>query len=98
MKRRLSLVCVSAVLGPASIAHAQVDRATVSGEVRDAQGGVLGGASGAVPTLATNVATRVKATGDGIYLAVNLAPGQYLIEAEAAGFQKSAQKVILQVG
>ena len=98
MKRLLIVICVLSVLGAAGLAQAQVDRATVSGEVRDAQGGALAGASVAVTSIATNVATRVKTTGDGIYQAVNLAPGQYLIEAEATGFQKSTQKVILEVG
>src|SRR5712692_8401472 len=98
MKRLSIVICVLSVLGAAGVARAQVDRATVSGEVRDAQGGALAAASVAVTSIATNVATRVKTTGDGIYLAVNLAPGEYLIEAEAAGFQKSAQAVILEVG
>jgi len=98
MKRLSIVICVLSVLGAAGVARAQVDRATVSGEVRDAQGGALAAASVAVTSIATNVATRVKTTGDGIYLAVNLAPGEYVIEAEAAGFQKSAQRVILQVG
>jgi TonB dependent receptor/Carboxypeptidase regulatory-like domain/TonB-dependent Receptor Plug Domain len=79
-------------------AYAQVDRATVSGVVRDASGAVISGGSVTITRVATNVANHARTTTSGNYLVVNLTPGQYLIEAEAAGFQKSAQSVILEVG
>ena len=44
------------------------------------------------------MATKVKTTKDGNYLVVNLAPGQYIVDAEAQGFQKSTQRCILEVG
>jgi hypothetical protein len=96
MKRVLSALVLVACAG--ALAHAQVDRATLTGEVKDSSGAALAGAAVAVTNTATNVATRVRTTGDGNYLAPNLAPGQYLVEAEATGFQKFAQAVILEVG
>jgi outer membrane receptor protein involved in Fe transport len=96
MKRILMAVLV--VVCAAAAAHAQVDRATLTGEVRDTSGAAIAGASVSVTNSATNVVTRVRTTGDGNYLAPNLAPGQYLVEAEAQGFQKFAQAVILEVG
>jgi hypothetical protein len=96
MKRILSAVLTVACT--AGVARAQVDRATLTGEVTDSSGAALAGATVTVTNAATNVATRVRTTGDGNYLAPNLAPGRYLVEAEATGFQKFAQAVILEVG
>jgi TonB dependent receptor/Carboxypeptidase regulatory-like domain/TonB-dependent Receptor Plug Domain len=95
MKR---VIAVAVVMFLSASAHAQVDRATVSGVVRDASGGVIPGGSVTVTRVATNVANHARTTTSGNYLVVNLTPGQYLIEAEAAGFQKSTQSVILEVG
>ena len=96
MKRMLS-ACLLVVCSAVAV-RAQVDRATLTGEVKDSTGAVVPNATVAVTNTATNVATRVRTTGDGNYLAPNLASGQYLVEAEAAGFQKFAQAVILEVG
>lgn len=89
---------IMAVLFVASVAAAQVDRATLSGTVKDASGAVLAGASVTVTNIATKVATQVKTTNSGNYLVVNLASGQYLVEAEAPGLQKAIQSVIVEVG
>ena len=35
-------------------------------------------------------------TGDGTYLVVNLAPGEYLVQVEAQGFQRFEQTVSLE--
>ncbi len=96
MKRAILTLLVLAVGG--GLAHAQVDRATLSGTVKDAQGGVLAGASVAAISAATNVETRVVTTGAGAYLIPDLQPGRYRIQAEAQGFQASAQALVLQIG
>src|SRR5437667_9409105 len=98
MKRALTLIGVLAVAGVATLAHAQVDRATLSGVVRDQTGAVVPNASVAVTNSATNVASRLKTNAEGAYLAVNLVPGRYLVEVEAAGFEKKVDAVILEVG
>src|SRR5439155_22616071 len=87
-----------AVVGVASLAHAQVDRATLSGVVRDQTGAVVPNASVAVTNSATNVGSRTKTNAEAAYLAVNLVPGRYLVEVEAAGFEKKVDAVILEVG
>jgi hypothetical protein len=92
------LGAIVALLGVASAGYAQVDRATLSGTVKDPSGAVLAGATVTVTHVATNVATRVKTTNTGNYVVVNLSSGQYLVEAEAAGLQKAVQSVILEVG
>src|SRR6266496_5181492 len=95
MKR---LIAACALLLVAVTAHAQVDRATLSGVVKDASGAVIQGGTVTVTHVATNVATKVKTTTAGSYQVVNLVPGKYRVEAEAPGFQKSFQSVILEVG
>src|SRR5262245_20011784 len=96
MKRFVAALAL--LLGLAATARAQVDRATLSGSVKDSTGAVISGATVTVTNVATNVATRVDTTSTGTYLAVNLGPGTYLVEAEAAGFMKVAQSVMLGIG
>jgi len=90
------LVVVCSLVFPLS-ASAQVDRATLTGVVRDPSNAVIPGASVKVMNLATGVEQTAIATGDGVFFVVNLAPGQYLVEASATGFQTSGQTVALAV-
>jgi outer membrane receptor protein involved in Fe transport len=96
MKRVVAAAAL--LLGIAGLAHAQVDRATLAGTLKDSTGAVIAGGTVTVTHVATNLATKVQTTRDGNYLAVNLAPGQHIVEAEAQGFQKSTQVVLLEVG
>jgi hypothetical protein len=92
------LIAVMALLCIAPAAKAQVDRATLSGTVKDTGGGVLAGATVTVTNIATNVASRATTSSAGSFLVVNLQSGQYLVEAEASGLQKAVQSVILEIG
>ena len=96
MKRLVAAVALMLSVG--AVAHAQVDRATLAGTIKDSTGAVIAGGTVTVTHIATNVATKAQTTKDGNYLVVNLAPGQYLVDAEAQGFQKATQSVILEVG
>ena len=89
---------VIVLLALATSAHAQVDRATLTGIVRDPSDAVIATAQVKVTSLATNVATTVSTTIDGMYLVVNLAPGEYLVQVEAPGFQRFEQTVSLSIG
>ena len=95
MKRLLQLFGLLLISIPA---QAQVDRAVLTGTVKDEQGAVIPGASLAVTHSGTNVATRVVTTADGVYLAPNLIPGTYTVLAEASGFGSQSRAVILEVG
>ena len=96
MKR---ILAVLALVLSTAIAHAQVDRATLTGTVKDESGGALSTATVTVTNAATKVVTRARTNNEGTYLVVNLIPGQYLIEGvEASGFQTKTDAVILQVG
>jgi outer membrane receptor protein involved in Fe transport len=79
-------------------ALAQVDRATLTGIVRDPSDAVIAKAQVKVTNLATNATATVATTGDGTYLVVNLAPGEYLVQVEAQGFQRFEQTVLLELG
>ena len=95
MKRWLLLVALVLVSIPAA---AQVDRATLTGTVKDQTGAVLSGANISATHAGTNATTRVQTTSDGAYLAPNLIPGTYTVLAEAQGFGRQARAVILEVG
>jgi outer membrane receptor protein involved in Fe transport len=77
---------------------AQVDRATLTGIVRDPSDAVIPRAQVKVTNLATGVESTATTTDDGTYLVVNLAPGEYLVQAEAPGFQRFEQTVALELG
>src|SRR5688500_9698931 len=92
-----AFVMMAAVLLPVA-ASAQVDRATLTGVVRDASDAVLPKARVTVTSLATGVATTVTTSNEGVYLVLNLLPGEYLVQAEAPGFQRYEQTVALELG
>jgi hypothetical protein len=94
MKRLLPLAGLLLVSLPA---QAQVDRAVLTGTVKDEQAAVIAGASVSVTHSGTNVSTRVVTTGDGVYLAPNLIPGTYTVQVEASGFGAQSRKLILEV-
>src|SRR5918993_464304 len=91
-------VMVAALTVCATAAFAQVDRATLTGVVRDPSDAVLRGAKVTVTSLATGVATTVTTSNEGVYLALNLAAGEYLVQAEATGFQRFEQTISLELG
>ena len=95
MKRLL--VVVALLLLPTA-AFAQVDRATLTGTVKDSAGAVLPGATITVTNVATGVAATQTTTETGSYLLVNLIPGRYQVDVELSGFKKSSQLVTLDVG
>ena len=96
MKRLLVVVALLALLPTA--AFAQVDRATLTGTVKDGAGAVLPGATVTVTNVATGVAASQATTEAGSYLLVNLIPGRYQVDVELSGFKKSSQVVTLDVG
>lgn len=82
----------------ASGAFAQVDRATLTGIVRDPSTASVPRANVTVTSLATGVATSAMTTVEGTYLIANLLPGEYLVQVEAQGFQRYEQTVQVEVG
>jgi hypothetical protein len=95
---RAATAAVVLLLAMAASAAAQVDRATLTGIVRDPSDAVIAKAQVKVTSLATNAVATVTTTADGTYLVVNLAPGEYLVQVEAPGFQRFEQTVSLAIG
>ena len=89
---------VAALIVSASLAFAQVDRATLTGTVQDPQGAVVRDAQIKVTNLGTNSVATARTNDQGTYLVVNLPPGEYLVQVEAQGFQRFEQTVSLQTG
>src|SRR5262245_30052290 len=93
---RVFAVCASLLLAAAP-GSAQVDRATLTGVVKDSNAGVLPGASVSVTNIATGVESRQQTNQTGDYQIGNLIPGRYRVDAELNGFKKSSQVVTLEV-
>ena len=100
MLRKIGVACAAFVLVllSAAPAMAQVDRATLTGIVRDPSDAVIAKAQVKLTNLATNAVSTVTTNADGTYLVVNLAPGEYLVQVEAQGFQRFEQTVSLEIG
>src|SRR5262245_17922988 len=97
MRRLLVIAALVAAWTPTAV-YAQVDRATLSGTVKDKAGAVLPGATVTVTNEATNVVTTQQTSETGAYLIVNLLPGKYDVTVELSGFKKVSQVVTLEVG
>jgi carboxypeptidase family protein/TonB-dependent receptor-like protein len=80
-----ALVGVGVVIG-ASPARAQVGAAEMTGLVRDQRGTAIPGVTVTVTNVATNLPRLAVTTGDGVYTAASLPPGEYQVDVEIAGF------------
>jgi carboxypeptidase family protein/TonB-dependent receptor-like protein len=95
--RRLLYVLFGTFLAlTAGLAEAQVDRATLTGTVKDSTGAVVPNVT--VTITGPQSPTTTKTNNEGTYLALSLVPGRYVVVAEAPGFQKSSQTVVLEIG
>ncbi|MBI4876889.1 MAG: TonB-dependent receptor [Acidobacteria bacterium] len=81
-----------------SIAGAQSFTASVLGAVKDSSEAVVPGASVAIVNTGTNARAEARSDSNGNYVLPQLAPGQYRLEVEAAGFRKFVREgIVLQV-
>ncbi len=72
--------------------------ASLSGTVTDPSGAVVPGAAVTVHSLATGADRKIVTDAAGIYVVPSLQPGDYKVQATAAGFSPSpSQKVTLNV-
>ncbi len=83
------LLCFAMV---ASTAAAQFDRSQLSGRVKDAQGGLVPGATVTAINTQTQLSWNTVTDGTGFYTFPNLPAGRYNVTAELQGFKKSLQK------
>ncbi len=89
---------LSALLGAAAPASAQIGAATLDGIVKDDSGAVLPGVTVTITNTANGRAQTLVTSGDGRYRAVALQPGPYQISAELQGFGTVRRSLTLVVG
>lgn len=86
--RRLAwlLVCVS--LAGTAPAIAQSTTGTISGVVKDNQGGVIPGATVTIRNVDTNISRNTVTAEEGQYRFANVPVGNYELNVELSGFSK----------
>jgi opacity protein-like surface antigen len=95
------VMVLCALLGAAGPASAQVDldKAALTGTVRDNTGAVLPGAVVTVTNPSTGFVRRTTVDEEGVYRLAALAPGSYEVRAEHTGFaSKVFPSVVLTIG
>jgi len=77
---------------------AQQETATITGEVKDASGGLVPKAMITVTNVGTNIIVNTETNEEGSYTVPSLRPGDYTLTAEKSGFKKTLRSgVTLQV-
>jgi carboxypeptidase family protein len=76
------------VFSTAAPAFAQLDRGSISGTVKDQQGGVVPGVTVTATSKQTREARTTTTDASGFYTFANLMPGLYDVTAELQGFKK----------
>jgi Carboxypeptidase regulatory-like domain/TonB dependent receptor len=97
MKTRL-VVALLWILSSAAIARAQVDTATVTGNVYDSTGAVLPNITVTATEMDTGIKVAAKTDSSGDYVITPLKIGRYSVSAEGAGFRtETRQDIVLDV-
>jgi len=86
------------LLSSASYAAAQVERASVTGTVKDQSDAVVPGATVTAVNVGTNVPAQAVTDAQGGYVIPALIPGEYVVDVELQGFRKSSKRVTLDTG
>jgi hypothetical protein len=82
----------------ASLLHAQVNTASLSGLASDSTGAVLPNVSVKVTSPATSYTRTLRTDAAGLYSFQDLPIGQYYVEVNASGFSSETAKITLNVG
>src|SRR5258705_2229307 len=83
-------VCLVALIGlfvAARAARAKVAAGEITGIIQDQDGGAVPGATVTVTNIATNQQRIARSTGDGVYTAASVSPGEYRIDIALSGFK-----------
>jgi len=96
--RLQTLILLCAVVSSSLPLFGQVDRATVTGVLRDPSGAVVTDATITIAYPATNLSRSVVSNAQGVYLLGNLPVGHAVIEAGKAGFRPIHVDTDLKVG
>jgi carboxypeptidase family protein len=90
MRKAIVCVCLLQLIFVGML-RAQTNRATITGTVTDASGGVIAGVEVSARNVGTNATTTSVTNADGIYVVPNLLPGTYALTFQRAGFKKIEQ-------
>src|SRR5262245_33110681 len=94
----MTAIALGLALTVSAPTSAQTIRATLTGTVIDANGGVVQGAAVTATNIATNISTATKTNQDGSYTFTALTPGEYVVEVGLSGFKRNVQSgVALQI-
>ncbi len=85
----LALACALLIAAPAA---AQFDRGSISGTIKDSQGGIVPGVTVTATSNQTQQTRTTVTDGSGFYIFPNLQPGRYEVSAEIQGFKKSSRQ------
>jgi hypothetical protein len=85
-------LALALLVGGVVPAFAQFDRGSISGTIKDDQGGVMPGVTVTVTNTQTQQAQTTITNGTGFYTFPNLLPGRYDIIAELTGFKKTSRQ------
>src|SRR5690349_11251449 len=83
----IALATAISLTAAASPVRAQIAAGEITGLVKDAAGAPVPGATVTVTEVGTNRQRVVVTTGDCVYTAASLLPGEYQIEVELTGFK-----------
>ena len=84
---RLYLFLALCLALPGSAALAQVAAGEITGIVKDQAGAAVPGATVTVTEVHTNLQRIIVSSGEGVYTAPSLAPGDYRVDVELTGFK-----------
>jgi hypothetical protein len=70
---------------------------TITGDVKDASGAIIPGATVSATNTGTNAVRESQSNSAGVYSFAALPPGPYVVKAELAGFRTVTQEVTLHV-
>src|SRR5262245_10388683 len=73
--------------------HAQSSTASINGKVRDPSGSIVPGTDVVLTNGQTNVERRTATNEAGIYVFLNVIPGEYRLQASKTGFKTSKQPI-----
>jgi hypothetical protein len=85
--RRIAFTCLF-LLGIATTALAQFDRGTITGTIKDSQGGIVPGVTVTATSTQTQQSRTTVTDGSGYYTFPNLSAGRYELLVELSGFKK----------
>ncbi len=95
--KRMSVVFLL-FLGSAAAADAQGELGTITGTLKDAQGGVMPGVTATAVNLETNVKTTATTNEAGVYLLSSLVNGRYRLTCTLDGFAPVARDLEVRAG